>query len=76
MWMEEMSQGLPKETKGEPQQNDEEGNDGDIYKAINPPVKNKKKTLKERRKLKEARQKALKHKEQKVEKKKTADLYK
>ncbi|KAJ9583122.1 hypothetical protein L9F63_022536, partial [Diploptera punctata] len=73
MWMEEMSQGLPKEAEEETQQENE---GGDSYKAINPPVKIKKKTLKERRKLKEARQQALQQKQHKLEKKKISDLYK
>lgn len=66
-----MSQGLP--TTEETLASDAEGNE---YSAINPPVKNKKKTLQQRRKQKEQikLQKALQ--KAKREKRKISDIYK
>lgn len=62
-----MSEGLDK--------TEVEENVGD-YKSVNPPVKNKKKDLKQRRKQKEQKQLELARKTAKREKKKIADIYK
>uniref|UniRef100_A0A1B6HNM7 Ribosome biogenesis protein NOP53 n=1 Tax=Homalodisca liturata TaxID=320908 RepID=A0A1B6HNM7_9HEMI len=69
LWMSEMSQGLDK-TPGSDDDN------GGEYSAINPPTSFlKKKTLKTRRKLKEAKKEAHEKQKLKVEKKKSADIY-
>ncbi|PSN36118.1 Uncharacterized protein C0J52_17203 [Blattella germanica] len=74
-WMDEMSQGLPNPDKQET--NEESESDSEYTSlSVNPPVKNKKKTLKARRKLKEAKKAALQQKHQKTEKKKVSDIYK
>ncbi|KAF2879210.1 hypothetical protein ILUMI_26965 [Ignelater luminosus] len=65
-WLTEMSEGLDK--------TELEENIGD-YKTINPPVKNKKKDLKQRRKQKEQQQAELARKAAKKEKRKIADIY-
>lgn len=52
----------------------EENSDGE-YKAINPPTKNKKKTLKQKRKQKEQLELALQRQQVKVERKKVSDLH-
>nr|CAD7256462.1 unnamed protein product [Timema shepardi] len=74
-WLTEMSEGLP--TQLEPEVKEERLSDDDEYRAINPPAKNKKKTLKQRRKIREAKKDELKRKHvDKVEKKKASDIYK
>lgn len=66
----EMSEGLDKSPGSG------EENEGD-YKAINPPTSfSKKKTLKTRRKQKEAKKEAHEKQKLQVEKKKRADIYK
>ncbi|XP_072933609.1 ribosome biogenesis protein NOP53 [Epargyreus clarus] len=78
-WREEMSSGLPqphnptKEPKPEPESESETDNE---YKAVNPPVKNKKKDHKARRKQRERLEEKERLKREKVEKKKITDLYK
>lgn len=65
-----MSQGLHTD------KSDDEENGGD-YMSINPPTSfDKKKPLKKRRKLKEARMAELQRKKLLVEKKKISDIYK
>lgn len=55
---------------------DDESNDGGEYISINPPVKNKKKDLKTRRHIKEHKMMKAKAKQDAIEKKKIADIYK
>lgn len=69
-WMKEMSAGLTEE-KGE---SDEEIT-GD-YTTVNPPVKNKKKTLQKRKRLRAAAQLQAQLRLKKIEKKKISDMYK
>ncbi|XP_037868007.1 ribosome biogenesis protein NOP53 isoform X1 [Bombyx mori] len=71
-WREEMSEGLPKPHN--PAEHDSES-DGE-YKAINPPVKNKKKDHKARRKQKERLLEKERLKREKIDKKKITDIYK
>ncbi|XP_054282422.1 ribosome biogenesis protein NOP53-like [Macrosteles quadrilineatus] len=69
-WMTEMSEGLNPS-------GDLDNENGGEYMAINPPTSfSKKKTLKTRRKQKEAKKEALEKLKQRIEKKKTADVYK
>jgi nucleolar protein 53 len=76
MRMKELSQGLPEADGNETKQDVEEGNETDSeYRAINPPAKNIKKTLKKRRKMKEAQRRELQQKESHLEKKKISDIY-
>jgi nucleolar protein 53 len=76
MRMKEMSQGLPEADGNETKQAVEEGSETDgEYRAINPPAKNVKKTLKKRRKVKEAQLRELQQKESRSEKKKMSDIY-
>lgn len=74
--MKEMSQGLPEtwenKTKHDVQEDSETESE---YKAINSPVKNLKKTLQKRRKMKEAKMEQLQQKESRLEKKKLSDIY-
>ncbi|XP_018328273.1 ribosome biogenesis protein NOP53 [Agrilus planipennis] len=72
-WIEEMSQGLPHAQK-EDNSDSEVDTSGPI--SVNPPVVNKKKDLKQRRKQKE--QQKLRHalKLAKIERRKVADIYK
>ncbi|CAH0559562.1 unnamed protein product [Brassicogethes aeneus] len=70
MWMVEMSEGLPDKTSAE----DNEASDNE-YSAVNPPVKNKKKSVQQRRKQKEQRELELKRRVTKIEKKKIADIH-
>ncbi|RVE53431.1 hypothetical protein evm_002001 [Chilo suppressalis] len=72
-WREEMSTGLPQPHN--PANDPEPESDGE-YKAINPPVQNKKKDHKARRKQKERLAEKERLKRLKVEKKKITDLYK
>ncbi|KAL0277003.1 UNVERIFIED_CONTAM: hypothetical protein PYX00_004438 [Menopon gallinae] len=69
-WLKEMSAGLADEK----QESDEEIT-GD-YTTVNPPVKNKKKTLQKRRRLREANQLQAQIRQKKIEKKKISDMYK
>ena len=73
--MKELSEGLQLKPEDKTENSDSEDDDPTV-KSVNPPVKNEKKTLQKRRKQKEQRQLALQLREQKVEKKKRADLYK
>ena len=68
-----MSEGLPINEQ-HINSDTEEDNDPSV-KSINPPVKNVKKTLVQRRKQKEQRQLKLQRMKEKVEKKKVADIY-
>ncbi|RZC37451.1 hypothetical protein BDFB_003251 [Asbolus verrucosus] len=69
-WLKEMSEGLPQEGK-----QDEEVESDDEYKSLNPPVKNTKKTLKQRRKQREQLKLGLLKKTLKLEKKKVTDIH-
>ncbi|XP_014204127.1 ribosome biogenesis protein NOP53 [Copidosoma floridanum] len=71
--LEEMSQGLPFH-KEENVSSDSEDDDPTV-RSINPPVQNKKKTLVERRKIKERQRLEEERHKQKIEKKKIADIY-
>ncbi|KAL0819171.1 hypothetical protein ABMA28_008424 [Loxostege sticticalis] len=72
-WREEMSVGLPQPHNPA---NDPSDNESDNeYKAVNPPVKNKKKDHKARRKQKEQLEEKERLKRKKIEKKKISDLY-
>lgn len=79
LWLKEMLAGLPaplKPTEPSLEKGEEsEGSDTE-YKAINPPVQNKRKDSKSRRKQKERRQDAHELKKIKLDKKKVADVYK
>ncbi|CAG9567766.1 unnamed protein product [Danaus chrysippus] len=72
-WQEEMSVGLPQphnpSNDPDPEPSDNE------YKAVNPPVKNKKKDHKARRKQREQLEEKERLKRAKIEKKKITDLY-
>lgn len=71
-----MSEGLPGTGEDKTKQDVEEGSETDSeYRAINPPAKNRKKTLKKRRKMKEAKMKQMQQKESRSEKKKISDIY-
>lgn len=77
-WLVEMSEGLPSQEGTSVEENQEDGeptDDESTYKTVNPPVENKKKSVKQRRKQKEQKelQKALLAK--KLEKKKIADIH-
>jgi hypothetical protein len=69
--LKELAQGLP--IAGEPIVDDDISDTE--FKALNPPVQNKKKTLQKRRKLKEARDDERKKFSDKIEKKKVSDIY-
>jgi hypothetical protein len=69
--LKELAQGLP--VAGEPIVDDDISDTE--FKALNPPVQNKKKTLQKRRKLKEARDDERKKFSDKIEKKKVSDIY-
>jgi nucleolar protein 53 len=76
MRIKEMSQGLPEADGDKTKQDIEEGSETDSeYRTINPPAKNIKKTLKKRRKMKEAHLKEMQQKESRSEKKKISDIY-
>lgn len=68
-----MTQGLPGTDEKDELANDSENEE---YSAINPPVKNKKKTVKQRRKQKEQLELKKALLEAKREKRKIADIYK
>lgn len=71
-----MSQGLPETCENKTEQDTQEESETDSeYRAINPPVKNVKKTLQKRRKLKEAKVEQLHQKDSRLEKKKLSDIY-
>lgn len=71
-----MSEGLPEAGEDKLKQNLDEGSETDSdYRAINPPAKNIKKTLKKRRNMKEAKKEQIQHKESRSEKKKNSDIY-
>lgn len=55
---------------------DSDEDDGEDYKALNPPVRNKKKTVQKRKKLKEAQVLKEKQKRVKIDKKKLTDICK
>lgn len=69
--LKELAQGLP--VAGEPIVDDDISDTE--FKALNPPVQNKKKSLQKRRKLKEAREDERKKFSDKIEKKKVSDIY-
>ncbi|XP_053615219.1 ribosome biogenesis protein NOP53 [Plodia interpunctella] len=71
-WREEMSAGLPK--PHDPAQVSDPDSDGE-YRAVNPPVKNKKKDHKARRKQKERIAEKERLKREKIDKKKITDIY-
>ncbi|KAJ8711568.1 hypothetical protein PYW08_008522 [Mythimna loreyi] len=72
-WREEMSSGLPQPHN--PAEESESDTDNE-YKAVNPPVKNKKKDHKTRRKQKERLLEKERLKREKIDKQKITDLYK
>jgi nucleolar protein 53 len=76
MRMKEMSEGLPEADEDKTKQDVEAGGETDSeYRAINPPAKNIKKTLKKRRKMKEAKMEQMQLKEKRLDKKKKSDIY-
>lgn len=71
-----MSQGLPETCESKTALDILEESETDSeYRAINSPVKNLKKTLQKRRKMKEAKLDQLQQKESRLEKKKLSDIY-
>ncbi|XP_065207482.1 ribosome biogenesis protein NOP53 [Planococcus citri] len=77
-WLEEMSEGLPisNSNAGKDTQDESDVSDGE-YKAINPPVtREKKKTIKQRKKLLKLKQEELQRQEDKEQKKKVQDISK
>ncbi|XP_043487207.1 ribosome biogenesis protein NOP53 [Polistes fuscatus] len=77
--LKELAEGLPCKENKDQSNNDNNNDDTDIdndIKSINPPVKNKKKTLVTRRKQKEQKILANKLAQAKLEKKKISDIYK
>ncbi|KAL3280681.1 hypothetical protein HHI36_003918 [Cryptolaemus montrouzieri] len=75
-WLEEMSQGLPIMNQKDSSMKEEvSDNTLEEYQSINPPVINKKKSLKQRRKQKERLLEEKLKKLAKVEKKKVSDLH-
>ncbi|PNF33861.1 hypothetical protein B7P43_G07683 [Cryptotermes secundus] len=76
MRMKEMSEGLPEAEGDKTKQDVEDGSENDSEcRAINPPAENRKKTLKKRRKLKEAQLREQQRNESRSEKKKISDIY-
>ncbi|CAH1176756.1 unnamed protein product [Phaedon cochleariae] len=71
-WLVEMSEGLPSKEGTNVEENEASG---DEYKSVNPPTKNQKKTLKQRRKQKEQLDLAKARRTLKVEKKKITDIH-
>ncbi|KAF9819613.1 hypothetical protein SFRURICE_005566 [Spodoptera frugiperda] len=71
-WREEMSAGLPQPHNPANDSGSETDNE---YKAVNPPVKNKKKDHKARRKQRERLEEKERLKREKIDKKKITDLY-
>lgn len=74
-WHEEMSEGLPQPHNPADNPTQSDADTDDEYKAVNPPVQNKKKDHKARRKQREQIEEREKLKRQKIEKKKITDLY-
>ncbi|XP_015190544.1 PREDICTED: uncharacterized protein LOC107074041 [Polistes dominula] len=77
--LKELAEGLPCKEDKEQSNSDNNNDDTDIdhdIKSVNPPVKNKKKTLVTRRKQKEQKILANKLAQAKLEKKKISDIYK
>lgn len=71
-----MSQGLPETCENNTKHDiQEESETASEYRAINPPVKNVKKTLQKRRNMKEAKMEQLQQKESRLKKKKLSDIY-
>jgi len=71
-----MSQGLPEACESKTKHDIQEDSETDSeYRAINSPVKNIKKTLQKRRKMKETKMEQLQQKESRLEKKKLSDIY-
>ncbi|XP_026332248.1 ribosome biogenesis protein NOP53 [Hyposmocoma kahamanoa] len=75
-WREEMSVGLPQPHNPCKDPSDSVSDTDNVYKAINPPVKNKKKNLKTRRKQREQLEEKERLKREKINKKKITDIYK
>ncbi|KAJ0172404.1 hypothetical protein K1T71_012377 [Dendrolimus kikuchii] len=73
-WKEEMTMGLPQPHN--PATNPSDSETDNEYKAINPPVKNKKKDHKARRKQRERIEERERLKREKINKKKITDIYK
>ncbi|KAJ2954593.1 hypothetical protein O0L34_g2888 [Tuta absoluta] len=73
-WREEMSVGLPQPHN--PTNDSSDSETDNEYKSVNPPVKNKKKDHKARRKQRERLQEKERLKREKIDKKKITDLYK
>ncbi|KAJ8961780.1 hypothetical protein NQ318_021381 [Aromia moschata] len=71
-WLVEMSEGLPSTTGTNVEENEASDNE---YKATNPPVKNAKKTLKQKRKQKEQQQLEEARRKLQLEKKKVTDIH-
>lgn len=69
-----MSVGLPQPHN--PSKDLSDSDNDNVYKAINPPVKNKKKNLKTRRKQREQLEEKERLKREKINKKKITDIYK
>lgn len=69
-----MSIGLPQPHN--PSKDHSDSNTDDEYKAVNPPVKNKKKDHKTRRKQREQLEEKERLKREKINKKKITDIYK
>lgn len=72
-WLIEMSEGLPSKDGTNIEDNENSDNE---YKSINPPVLNKKKSLKQRRKQKEQQALEKARNALKLEKKKITDIHK
>jgi nucleolar protein 53 len=68
----ELAEGLP--VPGQEEVKEELDSSDSEYRALNPPVKNRKKTRQQRRRLKEAHVEMLKKEANKVEKKKLTDI--
>jgi hypothetical protein len=74
MRMQEMSQGLPETCENKTEHDVQEESESE-YRAVNSPVKNVKKTLQKRRKMKEAKIEQLQKKESRLERRKLSDIY-
>lgn len=72
-WLIEMSEGLPNKCESNVEDDDE--NSDNQYRSTNPPVENKKKTLKQRRKQKEQMKLKKSRNTLKKEKKKITDIH-
>lgn len=69
-----MSDGLPQPHN--PSKDKPDSDTDNEYKAVNPPVKNKKKDHKTRRKQREQLEEKERRKREKIDKKKITDIYK